>query len=151
LMVALLGRPKEVTPFLAHHHSEPPASYVDNGLAVFTFAQAWGIVEVPALEIAPHTRRIEVYGTEGACTIPHLGSGHLANKNIQPIEVYRAGGADWQRIDLQAQTLQIKDLREFAACIAGKKAPDFSIEHDLTVQEVLLRASGMLSATGQRK
>ena len=57
---------------------------------------AWGIIEVPALEVAPHSRRIEVYGTEGACVIPHLGSGHLANKNIQPIEVYRAGQTDWQ-------------------------------------------------------
>src|SRR5437868_4928181 len=27
LMVALLGRPKSITPFLAHHHTEPPASF----------------------------------------------------------------------------------------------------------------------------
>src|SRR5262249_11356758 len=73
LMIALLGEPKEVKSFLAHHHREPPASYVDNGVAVFTFPHAWGIIEVPALEVAPHARRIEVYGTEGACVIPHLG------------------------------------------------------------------------------
>jgi predicted dehydrogenase len=143
LMVTLLGRPEAVTPFLAHHHREPPASFVDNGVAVFTFPHAWGIIEVPALEVAPHSRRIEVYGTEGAWTIPHLGSGHLANKNIQPIEVYRAGGADWQRLDLPDRTLQISDLREFAACVSGKKQPDYSMEHDLTVQEALLRASAM--------
>jgi predicted dehydrogenase len=143
LMVALLGRPRTVQSFLGHHHSEAPATYVDNGVAVFGFANAWGIIEIPALEVAPHSRRIEVYGTEGACVIPHLGSGHLANKNIQPIEVYRAGQDDWQRLDLPAQTLQIRDLREFAACIAGKKAPDFSMEHDLQVQEALLQASGM--------
>ena len=73
--------------------------------------------------MAPHSRRIEVYGTEGACVIPHLGSGHLANKNIQPIEVFRAGKPDWQTIELPAATLQIRDLREFAAVVAGKKAP----------------------------
>ncbi len=143
MMVALLGKPKEVEPCLAHHHTEPPASYVDNGVAVFSFANAFGIIEVPALEVAPHSRRIEVYGTEGALVIPHLGSGHLANKDIQPIEVYKAGKKDWERIELPAQTLQIKDLREFAATIAGKKDPDFSFEHDLAVQEALLRASGM--------
>ena len=144
LMVALLGRPRQVSPFLAHHHTEPPAGYVDNGLAVFEFANAWGIVEVPAIEVAPHSRRVEVYGTEGACVIPHLGSGHLANKNIQPIEVYRAGANDWQSLDLEARTLQISDLREFAGVVAGRKQPDYSVEHDLAVQETLLRASGMM-------
>jgi predicted dehydrogenase len=143
MMVAVLGKPKSVAPFLAHHHRRPPASYVDNGLAVFGYEQAWGIIEVPALEVAPHQRRLEVYGTEGACIIPHLGSGHLANKNIQPIELYQAGKPDWQTLDLPAKTLQITDLREFAACIAGKKEPNYSLAHDLTVQEALLQASGM--------
>ncbi len=146
VMVAVLGRPRWVTPFLAHHHSGGPANYIDNGVAVFGFANAWGIVEIPALEVAPHSRRIEVYGTGGAFAIPHLGSGHLANKNLQPVEVYRAGDADWRRLDLTARPLQISDLREFAACVARKKQPDFSTEHDLTVQEMLLRASGMMPA-----
>lgn len=143
MMVALLGRPKNVSPFLGHHHSQP-GTYVDNGVGVFEFDHAWGIIEVPALEVAPHSRRIEVYGTEGACAIPHLGSGHLANANIQPIDVYRAGDEDWQTLELEAATLQIADLREFAAVVAGKKKPDFDMEHDLVVQEALLRASGML-------
>jgi predicted dehydrogenase len=146
LMVALLGKPRQVSPFLGHHHTEPPAGYIDNGLAVFEYAHAWGIVEVPAIEVAPHSRRVEVYGTEGACAIPHLGSGHLANKNIQPVEVYRIGDKDWRSLELEARTLQISDLREFAAVVAGKKQPDYSAEHDLAVQETLLRASGMMAA-----
>ncbi|MFN4258155.1 MAG: Gfo/Idh/MocA family protein [Gemmataceae bacterium] len=143
MMVAILGKPNSVTPFLGHHHRQPPPSYIDNGVAVFGYDHAWGIIEVPALEVAPHSRRIEVYGTEGACVIPHLGSGHLANKDIQPIEVFHLDDKDWQRLELPAQTLQIRDLREFAACIAGKKDPDFSLDHDLAVQETLLKASGM--------
>jgi predicted dehydrogenase len=146
MMIAVLGRPRQVTPFLAHHHREPPASYIDNGLAVFGYEHAWGIIEIPALEVCPHSRRIEVYGTEGALVIPHLGSGHLANKNLQPIEVYRTGQKDWQTVNLEAQTLQIRDLREFVAVVTGKKRPDFTMEHDLIVQENLLRASGMIPA-----
>ncbi len=142
LMVALLGRPGSVTPFLAHHHAEP-GTFVDNGLAVFSFPHAWGLIEVPALEVAPCSRRIEVYGTRGACVIPHLGSGHLANPNVQSIEIYREGEPDWRRIDLPARPLQISDLREFAACLAGKKAPDYSVEHDLHVQEASLRGCGV--------
>jgi predicted dehydrogenase len=142
MMVAILGRPKSVTPFLAHHHQRPGA-FIDNGLAVFGFERAWGAVEVPALEVAPHARRIEVYGTTGACVIPHLGSGHLANKAVQRLETYRAGEAEWKTHDLDAATLQIADLREFAAVVAQRKQPDFSLEHDLIVQDALLRASGM--------
>jgi predicted dehydrogenase len=140
MMVTMLGKPKTVTGFLAHHHTQPPRSFVDNGVAIFEYDHAWGIIEVPSLEVVPHSRRIEVYATQGACVIPHLGSGHLANKNIQPIEVYRSGERNWKQTDLPAATLQIADLREFAAVITGKKEPDFSQEHDLTVQEALLSA-----------
>jgi predicted dehydrogenase len=151
MMVAVLGRPKEVRGFLGHHHTEGPASYVDNGVAVFGFDGAWGIIEVPALEVAPYSRRVEVYGTRGACVIPHLGSGHLANKDVQSVEVYQAGGKDWQRLELSAAVLQLADLREFAACVRGKKDPDFSTEHDLAVQEALLQACGMAGAAAGPK
>ena len=144
MMVAVLGKPKRTTGFLAHHHTEPPANYMDDGIAIFEYDHAFGIIEVPSLEVAPHSRRIEVYGTEGACVIPHLGSGHLPNKNIQPIEVFKKGEADWKTIELEAATLQISDLRDFAAAVAGKKTPDFSMEHDLNVQEALLHACAMV-------
>ncbi len=143
MMIALLGRPRQTTPFMAHHHKQGPESFIDNGVAMFSFEHAWGIVEVPALEVAPFSRRLEVYGTEGALVIPHLGSGHLANRNSQAVEVYRTGQKNWESLSLKARTLQINDLREFAACVTRKKPPDFSKEHDLAVQETLLRASGM--------
>jgi predicted dehydrogenase len=143
MMVAILGAPAGAAPFLAHHHDAEPATFVDHGVGVFRYERAWGLVEVPALEVAPHSRRIEVYGTEGAAVIPHLGSGHLANKNIQPIEITRNGGA-WERLDLPAQTLQILDLREFSAVVRGQKAPDYSMDHDLAVHEALLKSSAMI-------
>jgi predicted dehydrogenase len=143
MMVAILGTPKKVTPFLGHHHTAGPRDYIDNGVAMFEFEHAWGIIEVPALEVAPHSRRIETYGTAGACVIPHLGSGHLANKNVQPIETYKAGDKDWQTHELEAATLQSGDLRQFADVVMNRKQPHFSMEHDLVVQHALLQASGM--------
>jgi predicted dehydrogenase len=150
MMIAMLGTPRSITPFLGHHHRVGPADFIDNGLAVFEYPHAWASVEVAALEVAPHARRLEVFGAEGAFVIPHLGSGHLANKNVQPVELYRRGQDDWQTFNLPARTLQISDLREFAQVIAGKKRPDFSMEHDLAVQETLLRASGMLAGNAER-
>jgi hypothetical protein len=67
---------------------------VNHGVAVFGFDRAWGIIEIPALGVAPHSRGFEAYGTAGACVIPHLGRGRLADKDVQPIEVYRAGEPD---------------------------------------------------------
>jgi predicted dehydrogenase len=142
IMVAALGPPRSVTPHLAHHDPRP-GRFVDNGLAVFEFERAFGIVEVPQLEVVGTSRRIEVYGTQGALVIPHLGTGHLPNKDIQPVEVCAAGKSDWQQLDLKAADLHLADLREFAAVVARKKEPEFSLEHDLAVQEWLLRASGM--------
>ena len=148
LLITLMGRPQAITPFLAHHNpavsnNKAANEFIDNGVAVFTQASGWGIIEVPALEVAPYSRRVEVYGTEGACTIPHLGSGHLGNRQVQPIEVFRKGQPNWETLEPPAATLQISDLREFAAVIMKNKAPDFTPEHDLLVQESLLKASGM--------
>ncbi|MCL6503001.1 MAG: Gfo/Idh/MocA family oxidoreductase [Pirellulales bacterium] len=143
LAVALLGPPRRVVSLLCHHHSQP-GTFIDNGLALLEFEHALGTIEVSALETAPDSRRIEVFGTAGAAVIPHLGSGHLKNDAVQPIEVYLAGRAGWHRETPPAQTLHICDLREFAAVVAGSKPPEFSMEHDLAVQRTLLEACHML-------
>ena len=133
LMVALLGPPKSVGPFLAHHSTNEPTSFIDNGVGVFGFERAWGVVEVPALEAVPRQRRFELYGTRGAVIVPHLPE--------PKIDV--CSGGKWTSIDLPAATLQIADLREFAAVVRGRKEPEFSMDHDLAVQETLLKACGM--------
>jgi hypothetical protein len=45
---------------------------------------------------------------------------------------------------LPAATLQIADLRRFAAVVMKHERPDFSMEHDLVVQEALLKSSKMM-------
>lgn len=143
LALALLGAPRRVVSMMCHHHPQP-GSFVDNGLAMLEFDHALGSIEVTALETAPSSRRIEVFGTAGAAVIPHLGSGHLKNDAVQPIEVYLANSGGWHTETPAAQTLHICDLREFAAVVCGLKPPDFSAEHDLAVQRTLLEACHML-------
>lgn len=142
-MCSILGRPREIKPILGHHHPTLPGDFIDNGVALFGFDKAVGIVEIPALEITPDQRRIEVYGTEGALIIPHTGSGHLGNNPYQPLDVLKKGATSWERLDLPAATLQIRDLREFAAVVKGEKKPNYTLDHDLIVQETLMTASGM--------
>lgn len=142
-MCSILGPPRDVQSIVGHHHPTRGGGFVDNGVALFGFERAIGIVEVPALEITPDQRRIEVYGTEGALIIPHLGSGHLANNAVQPLDVLNTGTKSWERLNLPAAVLQIRDLREFAAVVRGEKRPDYSPEHDLSVHAALVRSSGM--------
>ncbi|MFN9375084.1 MAG: Gfo/Idh/MocA family oxidoreductase [Planctomycetaceae bacterium] len=143
LAIALAGRPRNVTSVLRHHHSAGPADYVDNGIALLEFDRALAEIDMTGLEVAPSSRRIEVFGTGGAVVIPHLGSGHLENGAVQPLEVCRTGDTTWTRLNPPAAPLQISDLREFAAVVAGRKEPDFPLEHDLVVHETLLAASRM--------
>jgi hypothetical protein len=132
---------------LRHHHAAGPADYVDNGIALIEFAQGLAEIDITGLEVAPGSRRIEVFGTGGAVVIPHLGSGHLENGAAQPLEVCRAGDTTWTRLSPPASVLQLSDLREFAAVLAGRKVPDFPLEHDLLVHETLLAASRGAGAT----
>ncbi len=141
-LVALLGPPRRISSALAHHHAVS-GSFVDNGVAWFECERGIGIVEVPALEIVPDQRRIELYGTLGAAVIPHLGSGHLSNQTTQPLDVYSAASGRWERLDIPAATLQIADLREFAAVVRGQKQPDYSLDHDRIVQQALVESAGM--------
>ncbi len=141
LAITLAGRPVKVISVLRHHHATGPADYIDNGIALIEFERAFAEIDITGLEVAPTSRRIEVFGTGGAVVIPHLGSGHLENGAVQPLEVCRAGDTAWTRLNPPAAGLQLADLREFAAVLAGKKAPDFPLEHDLLVQETLLAAS----------
>ena len=134
MMVTVMGKPKKVTPFMGSHHPEA-GDFVDNGLAVFEFSRGWGVIEVPTLEVSPNTRRIEVFGTGGSLYIEHLGYNDLfAHRQ----------GAEWQKITHEPVPLQLPDLREFAACIRREKEPNYSMDHDLTVQEAHLRACGMI-------
>ncbi|MEZ6070000.1 MAG: hypothetical protein R3C10_06905 [Pirellulales bacterium] len=152
MMVTMLGRPERITPFLAQHRSHS-TRWVDHGVAVFEYPRAFGIIEVNALEIA-RCAALRGLRQPSACTIPNLGSGHLANSATQPLDFYLDDGgypegsvdspiAGWRRLDLPAAVLQITDLREFAACVAGQREPQYSFEHDLVVHEALLRSSGV--------
>lgn len=142
MMVRLCGAPKQVKSILAHHHHAPPDNYIDNGVATFEMERAIGIIEVPAMEVVPDSRRVEVYGSGGALMIPHLGSGHLKNRPVQTVQ-FCAAGKQWETLHVDETQLHLADLREFAGIVLKDKPPQFSIEHDLIVQKALLDAAGM--------
>jgi predicted dehydrogenase len=154
-LVTLCGPPRNVVSRMCHHAdpgrpgADRSGAFVDNGVALVECEHALGVLEVTALETATDARRIEVYGSEGAFVIPHLGSGHVANDAVQPYEQFSARTGEWTRHEPLAKPLQIGDLREFRAVVRGEKAPDYSPAHDRVVHETLLRACGMNPAASQ--
>jgi predicted dehydrogenase len=158
-MVAVLGRPTRVTPFLRSDHRRPDNGdgpilmprrgipgeaadrpFIDNSLAVLEWGRAMGVVESAGMEVGAD-RRLEVLGTRGTLVIEPPGGTAARLFLDTATDGFQTG---WQTVDGGAWTPFTLDLREFAGVIRGEHAPRFGPVHDFIVQETLLRASGVL-------
>lgn len=135
LILTLLGRPKAATGFFGRHY-DSARRYTDNALAVLEYDRAFATIETCAMESgALQNRSFEVYGTTGTVVIQPLEPPEVMLHLDAPWEQYRQG---WQSAPINPVPRHVRDLREFADCIRGRKEPDFAPGHDLAVQETLL-------------
>jgi predicted dehydrogenase len=139
IIVAVLGRPDRVTSFLRNDLGITP-ELSDNTMAVFEYENAMAAVESAAMEVSTsESRRFEVHGTRGSvilepleppgvrlCLSEDMGS---YVKGCQMVDVGKPGG----RYD--------GGLAALVADIRVEKSPDRSLQHELIVQETVLRAS----------
>jgi predicted dehydrogenase len=156
-MVALLGRPQRVTPFLRSDYRPAEGQpgpvlmpvrgipgeaaggpFLDNALAVLEWDGAMGVVEAAAME-AGAARRFEVLGTKGTLVIEPPGGTAARLFLEEAAGDFRAG---WQVVEGGSWTPFAQDIRDWASVIRGQGAAAFGPEHDFVVQETLLRASG---------
>ncbi|MCY3708265.1 MAG: Gfo/Idh/MocA family oxidoreductase [Caldilineaceae bacterium] len=148
-IIWILGRPAKAACFLRtddHGTSERVAGFADNTLGVFEFDGAMAMVDIAAMETQPMARRYEVYGTAGSAIIVEpFEPGSLIRLCLaEASEEYSAGV---QMVPFQSrsrQELYDQELKAFLRTIAGEQEPDRLPEHDLLVQETLLRAVGTL-------
>ncbi|MYC95791.1 MAG: Gfo/Idh/MocA family oxidoreductase [Caldilineaceae bacterium SB0661_bin_32] len=148
-IIWILGRPAKTACFLRtddHGTSEQVAGFADNTLGVFEFDGAMAMVDIAAMETQPMARRYEVYGTAGsAIVVEPFEPGSLIRLCLaEATEEYSAGV---QMVPFQSrsrQELYDQELKAFLRTIAGEQEPDRLPEHDLLVQETLLRAVGTL-------
>ena len=142
LVVGQLGRPAEVTPFL-QHASPLDDSLMDNMLAVFRYPRALASVKASAQEVAGFDRRhLTVCGTGGTFHIQPLDNPSVRVALSEP-HGDRKGKGVYEEIKLPKYSRYVDDAADMARVIRGEKPSDFSYEHDLAVQETVLRASGM--------
>jgi predicted dehydrogenase len=143
-IVWLLGRPTRVTSFLRNDTGIVP-EFSDNTLAVLEYERAMAYVDIAAMEATPPARRFEVYGTRGSAIMEPFEPANSIRLNLTHVQDGYEEGV--QTVTFPEETrhpLYGRELESFLAAITGERQPDRSIEHELLVQEALLRATGRI-------
>lgn len=141
-VIALLGRPARVTSWL-RHDSRVSDTLRDNTLAVFEYDRALAVVSSAAMMGgALEHRSFEVIGADGTFLIQPM-------EPVPTLRIYfrSARGpyrASWQELRLAPQPRYVADFRELADAILSGRPLRYSYDHELLLQETLLRASGEL-------
>ncbi len=137
LVIAVLGKPERVAPF-PRHTSRLDDGLMDNMLAVLEYPKATATVRASALEVDGFARRqLTVCGSEGTFHIQPLEPPAARVAFSQARGDYRAG---YQEVRLAKYERYVADASDMAAILRGEKQADFSYDHDLSVQETVLRA-----------
>jgi predicted dehydrogenase len=144
-IVWLLDRPEAVTTFF-HNDSDGLPDFEDNNLAVLEYPLALAMVEVSAMEARPMARRFEVYGTRGSAILmePFEPASQIRLCLREASGDY-AAGLQWVPVQSQPrQALYALELAAFVGVLGSVRAPDRTPEHELLVQETLLRCTGAI-------
>ncbi len=142
-VVEVLGRPKTVKSWLRHDTSVAD-KLADNNLAVFEFDRALAVVTQSAkMGGSGDHRSFEIIGTDGTFIV-HPESApprmRVFMRNAQG--PYKEG---WQDLTLPPQPRFVPDFAELARAIQTGVPLRQSYDHELLLQETLLRASGEMT------
>ena len=139
LVIAILGRPENVTAY-SKHSSTIDDGLKDNMLAVLDYPKATATVKTSALEVEGFDRRhLVVCGSEGTFHIQPLDSPSARLALSKPRGSWKA---ETQDVTFPKYVRYVDDAADMAQVIRGEKTSDFSSQHDLIVQETLLKACG---------
>ena len=140
-VITIMGRPAKVTPY-SKSSSPLNDGFADNQLAVLEYPRATVVVRSAIVEIEGGARRqFVVCGTKGTFDIRPLEAPKARLALAAPQGAYKAGYQDLTFPDIKGR--YDSDFADLAKVIRGEKRLGFSPDHDLTVQETVLLASGM--------
>ena len=140
IIVSILGRPQKVSRFQRHDADDPPW-YYNNTAAIFEYPQAMAAVESAHMEVSSkESRRLEVHGTRGSVIMEPFEPPALRLCLDEDRDGYAEG---WQTVELASSTRYHPGLAALVASIRGERPPDRTLDHELVVQETLLRAIGL--------
>ncbi|MFN0197952.1 MAG: Gfo/Idh/MocA family protein [Planctomycetaceae bacterium] len=138
LVIGILGKPEAVHPFPLHS-GDFDDTLLDNMLAVCIYPNATATIKTSAMEVDGGARRhLAVCGTEGTFHIQPLDDPAVRMTLSRPQGKYPKG---YQDVTLPKYERYVGDAIDMAKILRGEKEVDFSYDHDLAVQETVLRAS----------
>jgi predicted dehydrogenase len=139
-IIAFLGRPARVQHWLRHDTSIRD-TLKDNTLAVFEYPSALALVVSSARVAGAEAQRsLEVIATDGSFLIQPMEPAPALRIHMRAARgPYKAGS---QEIKLPPQPRFIRDFQELARAIKSGSELQYSYDHELLLQETLLRASG---------
>ncbi len=148
-IVWLLGRPDRVSPFMRHDDGDIVPGFVDNALVVYEYDRqprgAMAFVDIAAMEPSPMARRFEVYGTLGSAILEPFEPAEQIRLCLQEASADFSAGVHMVPIVRQSrQDLYDLELAAFLSVLRGERPPDRTLDHELLVQETILRSTGML-------
>lgn len=144
-VVAMLGRPGSITPFLNTVPGSPSGSR-NNCLAVLQYPQTTVMLHACSREVGGHSkRRLKVCGTRGTIELSPLErfDGQPLEMRLTLLDGNEEYAAGTHIVDLGVRHDRYADqLLELARMISGEIENPYTSEHDCLVQEVVLAASG---------
>ena len=145
-IVWLMGRPTRTTGFFRTDGGDP-AGCADNTLGVLEFDKGLAFVDIAGMEPRPVARRFEVYGTRGSAILLEPFEPPFAIRLCleQPAAGFEAGAQTVPVTTQSRQQTYEQELVAFVATLRGQQPPDRSPEHELLVQETLLRLTGRIA------
>ena len=140
-MVTILGRPEKIT---AHNRSSYPDkdTFLDNQLAVFDYPHAIATIRCNHIDPFGFPRRhFNVVGEQGTFQIAPLEPPKVRLALDRPRGQFKKG---FQDIEMPTSVGRYDaEFKDLANVIQGKKKLAWNSEHDVTVQESVLLASGI--------
>lgn len=140
LVVGMLGKPDNVSGF-SRHSSRIDDALTDNMLTVLEYPKATATIRSTALEVDGFARRhLTMCGTGGTFHIQPLDAPSARITLAQDCGKYHRGTHE---IAFPKYVRYVDDAADMAQAIRGEKPLAFGPDHDLNVQETLLRACRM--------
>jgi predicted dehydrogenase len=138
LIVGMLGRPANVRSWIRHDTSIAD-QHADNTLAVLEYPKTLALVVSSARDPSQH-RSLEIIGTDGSMLVQPMEPAPLLRVHVRSDQgPYKKGV---QEVKLPPQARFVRDFQELAKAILNGTPLLYSYDHELLLQETLLRASG---------
>ena len=141
-IVWILGRPNRVSRFFQNSTSQTRDA-MDNTLGVFEYTNAIATVDIAAMETKPMARRFEVYGTKGSAIMEPFEPADTIRLCLEADQGEYSQGINTVKIEDRPR--YVDTFAETVRNIRGESEPLRTLEHELLVQETLMRVTGGLS------